>query len=123
MSTRHGSTTNYANIRDAVLEQTKNATVPAAQIRDLRDMITLCRTLDLKPEKGRRKDLQKDRYPGGRTPFDGPELVVDKSHRPDLPESPSLPKRKPSHYRRRFQKGHGSFLDRHRRLLPGTCNI
>ena len=48
-----------AHIRDAVLEQTKNATVPAAKIRDLRDMITLCRTLDLKPEKGRRKDLKK----------------------------------------------------------------
>ena len=30
-----------------------------AQIRDLRDMLTLCRTLDLKPEKGRRKDLKK----------------------------------------------------------------
>ena len=30
-----------------------------AQIRDLRDMITLCRTLDLKPEKGRRKDFKK----------------------------------------------------------------
>jgi hypothetical protein len=46
-------------IRDTVLAQTKNPHVPAAQIRDLRDMITLCRTLDLKPEKGRRKDLKK----------------------------------------------------------------
>jgi hypothetical protein len=48
-----------AQIRHAVLEQTKNPAVPAAKIRDLRDMITLCRTLDLKPEKGRRKDLKK----------------------------------------------------------------
>jgi hypothetical protein len=46
-------------IRDAVLEQTKHASLPPAQIRDLRDMITLCRTLDLKPEKGRRKDFKK----------------------------------------------------------------
>lgn len=46
-------------IRDTVLEQTKNQNLPPAQIRDLRDMITLCRTLDLKPEKGRRKDLKK----------------------------------------------------------------
>jgi hypothetical protein len=48
-----------AKIRDAVLEQTEHASLPPAQIRDLRDMITLCRTLDLKPEKGRRKDFKK----------------------------------------------------------------
>jgi len=46
-------------VRDAVLLQTKNTTVSPARIRDLRDMLTLCRTLDLKPEKGRRKDLKK----------------------------------------------------------------
>jgi hypothetical protein len=46
-------------IRDTVIAQTKNPNISAAQIRDLRDMITLCRTLDLKPEKGRRKDLKK----------------------------------------------------------------
>lgn len=46
-------------IREAVLLQTKSATVPPARIRDFRDMLTLCRTLDLKPEKGRRKDLKK----------------------------------------------------------------
>ena len=51
--------TQLTQIRDAVLEQTKNPNLPPAQIRDLRDMITLCRTLDLKPEKGRRKDLKK----------------------------------------------------------------
>ena len=31
----------------------------AAHIRDLRDMISLCRTLEIKPDKGRRKDLKK----------------------------------------------------------------
>jgi hypothetical protein len=51
--------TQLTQIRDAVLEQTKNPNLPPAQIRDLRDMITLCRTLDLKPEKGRRKDFKK----------------------------------------------------------------
>jgi hypothetical protein len=51
--------TQLAQIRDAVLEQVKNPNLPPAQIRDLRDMITLCRTLDLKPDKGRRKDLKK----------------------------------------------------------------
>jgi hypothetical protein len=51
--------TQLTQIRDTVLEQTKNPNLPPAQIRDLRDMITLCRTLELKPEKGRRKDLKK----------------------------------------------------------------
>jgi hypothetical protein len=46
-------------IRDAVLHQAKSSKLPPAHLRDLRDMITLCRTLDLKPEKGRRKDLKK----------------------------------------------------------------
>ena len=46
-------------IRDAVLQQAKSSKLPPANMRDLRDMITLCRTLDLKPEKGRRKDLKK----------------------------------------------------------------
>ena len=45
-------------LRDIVLKQT-TPNPPPAQLRDLRDMITLCRTLDLKPEKGRRKDLKK----------------------------------------------------------------
>jgi hypothetical protein len=47
------------HLKDAVLEQTKKTSLPPSQMRDLRDMITLCRTLDLKPEKGRRKDLKK----------------------------------------------------------------
>ena len=37
-----------------------HGTEPAAtHIRDLRDMISLCRTLEIKPDKGRRKDLKK----------------------------------------------------------------
>jgi uncharacterized protein YfkK (UPF0435 family) len=51
--------TELMQIRQTVLEKTKTPKLPPAQIRDLRDMITLCRTLDLKPEKGRRKDLKK----------------------------------------------------------------
>jgi hypothetical protein len=51
--------TQLMQIRETVLEQTKNPKLPASHIRDLRDMITLCRTLDIKPEKGRRKDLKK----------------------------------------------------------------
>jgi hypothetical protein len=51
--------TQLTALRDIVLQQTKNPNPPPAQLRDLRDMITLCRTLDLKPEKGRRKDLKK----------------------------------------------------------------
>jgi hypothetical protein len=47
------------SLRDTVLKQTANPNPPPAQLRDLREMITLCRTLDLKPEKGRRKDLKK----------------------------------------------------------------
>ena len=46
-------------IRERILEQTNNPKTSASHIRDLRDIITLCRTLDLKPDKGRRKDLKK----------------------------------------------------------------
>ncbi len=33
--------------------------IPAAQLRDLRDMLTVLRKFSIKPEKGRRKDLKK----------------------------------------------------------------
>jgi hypothetical protein len=46
-------------IREKVLEAAKNPKPSPSQIRDLRDILTLCRTLDIKPEKGRRKDLKK----------------------------------------------------------------
>jgi hypothetical protein len=40
------------------LEKSKARSAPD-RIRDLRDMLTLMRRLDIKPEKGRRKDLKK----------------------------------------------------------------
>jgi hypothetical protein len=46
-------------IREKVLEQAKNPKDSSTYLRNLRDMITLCRTLNIKPEKGRRKDLKK----------------------------------------------------------------
>ncbi len=46
-------------VREAVIEQAKNPKSSPSRIRDFRDMLTLCRTLDLKPGKGRRKDLKK----------------------------------------------------------------
>jgi hypothetical protein len=51
--------TELKEIKEAVLAQNNGSQVPANKIRDLRDMIILCRTLDIKPEKGRRKDLKK----------------------------------------------------------------
>jgi len=51
--------TDLNQIREAVLEQAKNPKLPPSKIRELWDMLTLCRTLELKPEKGRRKDLKK----------------------------------------------------------------
>jgi hypothetical protein len=46
-------------VREAVITQANNPKLSPSRIRDLRDMLTLCRTLDVKPEKGRRKDLKK----------------------------------------------------------------
>jgi len=46
-----------ARIRALVLEQGANP--PAAILRDLREITGLLRRLDIKPEKGRRKDLKK----------------------------------------------------------------
>ena len=37
----------------------RNADLPNSEIHDLRDMLTLLRTLEVKPEAGRRKDLKK----------------------------------------------------------------
>ena len=48
--------TQLAQIRERVVEQTKAPKTQPTHIRDLRDIITLCRTLELKPDKGRRKD-------------------------------------------------------------------
>jgi hypothetical protein len=51
--------TQLSQVRERVIGQAKNSKIPPSRIRDLRDIITLCRTLDLKPDKGRRKDLKK----------------------------------------------------------------
>jgi len=51
--------TQLTQIRERVIEQAKSTKIQPSRIRDLRDIITLCRTLDLKPDKGRRKDLKK----------------------------------------------------------------
>jgi hypothetical protein len=46
-------------IHERILAQAKNQNTSSSHFSDLRDMITLCRTLELKPDKGRRKDLKK----------------------------------------------------------------
>ena len=51
--------TELGHIKELTLAKTQSAQLSQNTIRDLRDMITLCRTLDIKPEKGRRKDLKK----------------------------------------------------------------
>ncbi|HEY5752698.1 MAG TPA: hypothetical protein VIT21_06095 [Chthoniobacterales bacterium] len=45
-------------LRKAVVKCSQEGSLTARQLRDLRDMLTLCRTLRIKPEKGRRKDLK-----------------------------------------------------------------
>ncbi|MBV9673320.1 MAG: hypothetical protein JO076_10925 [Verrucomicrobia bacterium] len=49
--------TDLLQIREVILAQSKKP--GTHRLHDMRDMITLCRTVDLKPEKGRRKDLKK----------------------------------------------------------------
>lgn len=46
-------------IREAVAAEEKKKKVPSSRLRDARDIITLIRTLDVKAEKGRRRDLKK----------------------------------------------------------------
>jgi hypothetical protein len=46
-------------IRELLIAETKNPKTSSSHLSDLRDMISLCRTLELKPDKGRRKDLKK----------------------------------------------------------------
>jgi hypothetical protein len=58
---------NYAARVEGELEQVHETVLAAAQdrrksgarLRDVRDMITLLRTLELRPEKGRRRDLKR----------------------------------------------------------------
>lgn len=46
-------------IRAAVEKDGMKAKPSSARMRDLRDMLTLMRKFQIKPEKGRRKDLKK----------------------------------------------------------------
>lgn len=51
-------TADLCQLRAAVLQSAQNASLTTRQLRDLRDMLILCRNIQLKPEKGRRKDLK-----------------------------------------------------------------
>jgi hypothetical protein len=46
-------------VKEKVAEQSNNPKDAAIPSRELRDMLALCRTLNIKPEKGRRKDFKK----------------------------------------------------------------
>jgi hypothetical protein len=46
-------------VQAAVLNQQKARKLPVSKLGDLRDMLAMCRNLDLRPEKGRRKDLKR----------------------------------------------------------------
>lgn len=48
-----------AGLQETVLKLSSKEKIPAAKLRDLRDMLTLLRGFSIKPEKGRRKDLKK----------------------------------------------------------------
>jgi len=48
-----------AQIREAVGAEEKKKKLSSSRLRDARDIITLIRTLDVKTEKGRRRDLKK----------------------------------------------------------------
>jgi len=47
------------DLKRGVFKLTSAKKIPAAKMRDLRDMLTLLRKFSIKPEKGRRKDLKK----------------------------------------------------------------
>ena len=51
--------TEISAIRSAVEKEGSAETPSSAKMRDLRDMLTLLRKFQIKPEKGRRKDLKK----------------------------------------------------------------
>jgi len=48
-----------AQIRGAVSAEEKKKKLSSSRLRDARDIITLVRTMDVKSEKGRRRDLKK----------------------------------------------------------------
>lgn len=48
-----------AQLRQMAVEQAADPKIPAAKMRDARDMISLLRRLEVNCEKGRRRDLKK----------------------------------------------------------------
>lgn len=46
-------------VRDVLEKQQRQQKVPHAKLRDIRDMLTLLRHVQVKADKGRRKDLKK----------------------------------------------------------------
>lgn len=48
-----------AQIQSVVDGQVSKKKIPAAKLRDLRDMLTMLHKFSIKPEKGRRKDLKR----------------------------------------------------------------
>lgn len=48
-----------ARVREAIADEEKKKKHSSSRLRDARDIITLVRTLDVKTEKGRRRDLKK----------------------------------------------------------------
>lgn len=46
-------------VRNRIVPHLDDQKIPAARIRDLRDILTLCRTLEVRADKARRKDLKK----------------------------------------------------------------
>ena len=46
-------------VRDVLEKQLRQAKLPHAKMRDVRDMLTLLRHVQVKADKGRRKDLKK----------------------------------------------------------------
>lgn len=55
----HRLESEIAQVRTTVEKDLSRKKLPPVRLRDLRDMLTLLRTLTINPEKGRRKDLKK----------------------------------------------------------------
>ena len=57
----YGSTieADIAKLREIVGNHATQKKMPATLVHDARDIVTLIRTLEIKPEKGRRRDLKK----------------------------------------------------------------
>ena len=47
-----------ARLKETVASEAERKKLSAGRVHDARDMVTLIRTLEIKPEKGRRRDLK-----------------------------------------------------------------